>query len=135
MHRYYFHLRDGYRGYLDSEGVRLPNDDAAHEHARRVASELLKNRERKVRHWRIQVQIAGGRILFEVALITLDRTLSHLSPLHRKAMEEFSQRCYALGEAIAQARAIQVQARALVAKCRGRPYLAVEDGEGILSSL
>ena len=135
MQRYYFHLRDGYRGYSDSEGVRLPNDDAAHEHSHRVASELLKNRERKVRHWRIQVQADGGHILFEVALITLDQTLSHLSPLRKKAMEELSQRCYALREAIEQARTVQVQARALVAKSRGRPYLAAEDGDGVLSSL
>jgi hypothetical protein len=113
----------------------LPNHDAAHEHARRVGSELLKNRERKVRHWRIQVQVDRGQILFEIPLITLDQTLSHLSPLRKKAMEELSHRCYALREAIAQARAVQAQARALVAKSRGRPYLAVEDGDGILSGL
>ena len=135
MRRYYFHLRDGHRGYRDSEGVSLPNHGAAEEHARRVGSELLKNREQKTRHWRIQVQDEREQTLFEIALITLDRTLSHLSPFHRKALEELSQRRYALSEAIAQASAVQVQARALIAKSRGRPYLAANQGDAILNGL
>ena len=135
MRRYFFHLRDGYRGCADSTGVSLPSDDAARDYAQRVGGELLKNRESKVRHWRIQVQDKDEQTLFEIPLITLDLTLNHLSPLHRKAMEELSQRCYALREAIAQARLVRDQARALVAKSRGRPYLAADNGEGVLSGL
>jgi hypothetical protein len=132
MRRYYFHLRDGYRGYADRSGVSLPSDEAAREHADCVATELMKNRERKVRHWRIQVRDAQGKRLFEVPFIGLDRTLSHLSPPLKKAMEELSQRCYALREAIADARASLIQASALLAKSRGRPYLATDDGEEIV---
>jgi hypothetical protein len=133
MRRYHFHLRDGCRGYADPKGVCLPSDDAAREHAHRVAVELMKNREQKARHWRIQVQDTHGETLFEVPFIGLDGTLSHLSPALKKAMEELSQRCYALREAIAQARNVQIQAMAVVAKSRGRPYLAAADGEEIVS--
>jgi hypothetical protein len=135
MRRYFFHLRDGFRGYADSSGVDLSSDDAAQDYARRVGAELMKNREVEVRHWRIQVQDEDGQLLFEIPLITLDLTLSHLSPPHKKAMEELSQRCYALREAIAQARVVQNQARALIAKSRGRPYLAADNGDRVLSGL
>jgi hypothetical protein len=135
MRRYYFHLKDGCRGYADRSGVRLPSDEAAREHAQSVATELMKNREGKARHWRIAVRNKHGKTLFEVPFIGLDGTLSHLSPPLKKAMEELSQRCYALREAIADARAIQLQARALLAKSRGRPYLAADDGDEILSGL
>ncbi len=135
MRRYFFHLRDGYRGYADSTGVNLSDDDTARGYACRVGSELMKNRELEVRHWRIQVQNEDEQTIFEIPLITLDATLSHLSPLHKKAMEELSHRCYALREAIAQARIVQNQARALIAKSRGRPYLAADHGDEILSGL
>jgi hypothetical protein len=133
MRRYHFHLKDGYGGYADRGGVCLPSDDAAREHAHRVAAELMKNQERKARHWRIHVQDTQGNTLFEVPFIGLDGTLSHLSPALKTAMEELSQRCYALREAIAQTRAVQIQARAVVAKSRGRPYLAADDGEEVVS--
>ena len=132
MRRYYFHMKDGYRGYEDTAGVVLASNEAALDYARRVATELMKNRERKARHWRIDVRDRNGGALFEVAFITVDPTLSHVSPPYRKALEELSQRCFALREAIAQARTVQTQARALVAKSRGRPYLAADSGEEIL---
>jgi uncharacterized protein DUF6894 len=135
MRRYYFHLKDGCRGYADHTGVVLSSDDAARDHARGVAAELMKNRERKARHWHIDVQDKNRKPLFTVAFITVDRTLNHVSQPHRKALEELSQRCYALREAIAQARTVQTQARALVAKSRGLPYLAADDGEAVLSGL
>jgi len=132
MRRYYFQLKDGYRGFADHSGVRLPSDDAAREHAHRVAAELMKNREQKARHWRIAVRDEHGKTLFEVPFIAIDGTLSHLSPPLKKAMEELSQRCYALREAIAAARTVQIQAKAVMAKSRGRPHLAADHGEEIV---
>jgi hypothetical protein len=135
MHRYYFHLKDGCGGYTDSTGVCLPSEDAARDYAVRVGVELMKNRERKARHWRIHVHGEQGQLIFEIPLITLDKTLSHLSPSHKEAMEQLSHRCYALREAIEKARAVRNQARALMAKSRGQPYLAADHGESILSGL
>src|SRR5262245_18326154 len=129
MARYFFNLRDGSRGYLDHTGVDLPSDDAAVDHARLVAAELVRNRERKTRHWRIDVQNEEGKRIFETALISQDRTLAHLRPPLRKLVEELGERCCALQETIAVARVTVRQSRALVARSRGRPHLAADRGE------
>src|SRR5689334_6096033 len=102
MTRYFFNLRDGYAGYVDRTGVELADDEAAREHACVVATELIKNREIKARHWRIAVQDEGGRQLFEISFMTFDRTLQKLSPPAKEAMDKLSERRCALGEAIAE---------------------------------
>ena len=135
MTRYFFNLRDGGRGYRDDAGIELPNDDAAKEHADLVAAELMRNRERVARHWRIDVHGAQREKICEVAFIAHDRTLSHLSPPLKEAMAELSDRSCALREAITEARALLRQAKALVARSRGRPHLVADHGEGILGSL
>ena len=132
MAHYFFHLRDGRRGYRDCEGVELPDDDAAKDYAQHVAAELIKNRNINARHWRIDVHDEQGQKICRVALISYDPRLSHLSPVMRKMLEESSDRRYALGEVIAEARATVARSRALVAKGRGRPYLLVDNGDDIL---
>src|SRR5215510_5139792 len=56
MSLYFFHLRDGDRRYIDHIGVELPDNEAAVQHAQRVAAELVKNREKVARLSRIKVQ-------------------------------------------------------------------------------
>lgn len=135
MANYFFNLKDGRQGYRDTEGVELADDDAAKEYAQYVAADLIKNRTIKARHWRIDVHDEQGKKVCRVALIAHDRRLSHLSPALKEAMEELSDRCHALGEAVAEARATLARTKALIAKGRGRPYLLVDNGEKILSSL
>jgi hypothetical protein len=132
MPRYYFDLRDGSRGYQDTTGVDLPDVQTAREYAQRVATELMKNREAQARHWRIHVQNERGEAVLDVPFIAHDLTLSHLSVQHRQAVHELSDRLHGLREAIEQARAVQLQARSLIAKSRGRPYLAADHGDGVL---
>src|SRR5262245_28307168 len=135
MARYFFNLKDGAGGYADQDGVDLPDDDAARDYASVVAAELMKNREIKARHWRIEVQDAEGQRLFEIAFISEDRTLRHLEASTKRAMEELSKRRCALSEGIHASRTVQRQAKAVVAKSRGKPYLAADSGEAILGSL
>jgi hypothetical protein len=132
MTLYFFDLRDGGRGYRDPEGVDLPDDDAAKDHAQIVAAELIKDRNIKARHWRIDVRDGRRKKICRVALISHDPRLSHLSPPLKKAMEELSDRCHALCEATAEARGTLLRSKALIAKYRRRPYLAVDHGEEIL---
>ena len=129
MTRYFFDLKDDGRGYRDSEGVDLPDDDAATDHAERVATELIRNRNIKARHWRIDVHDGQGKKICRVALIAHDCRLSHLSPALKKAMEKLSDRCHALYEATAETRTTLLRSRALIAKSRGRPYLRVHHGQ------
>ena len=135
MARYFFDLKDGERGYVDRVGVDLSNDDEARHHADLVAAELLKNRERKARHWHIDVHDGEHRKLFEVAFIGHDRTLGHLSPPLKNAIEELSRRRRALVEVMGKSRAVKRQAKALMAKSRGRLYIAADEGEEVLGSL
>lgn len=55
MRLYYFVLKTGRHVYPDSEGQEFPDDGAAREHACAVARELMRNREDRTGHWRIQV--------------------------------------------------------------------------------
>jgi hypothetical protein len=55
MQLYYFVLKAGRRIYPDSEGQEFPDDNAARQYACAVARELMRNRETKTGHWRIQV--------------------------------------------------------------------------------
>lgn len=77
MPRYFFDIKDGSRGYRGLSGMEFITDDAARERSHRVAAELLKNQERRARHWRIAGRDEGGRNVIEVPLIAHDRTLTH----------------------------------------------------------
>ena len=131
MQRYYFHLRDGARGYTDSVGVDLAHDGAAADHARCVAAELVKNREPLVRHWRIEVYNDEAEPIFSTRLLAVDRTLDHVRPPAKALLEKLMDRREALREAIATAQATLRKSRALVSRSRGRPHLAADRGEAI----
>ena len=135
MARYFFNLRDGDCGYIDTSGVDLSSHDAAKDYARRVAADLMKNRETKTRHWHIDVMDDQRAKIFSVALITQDETLGHLSPAVRSSLEELSRRSCALRDSIAQARAAQRRAKALIARSRGRPHLVSDQATNVLSGL
>lgn len=101
------------------------------DYASLVAVELIKNREIEARHWRIE----RGQRLVEIAFISHDKTLGRIDPSRKEELEQMSAHRCALSKAIWEARALNRQARAVVAKSRGRPYLAADKGEEILGSL
>jgi hypothetical protein len=130
MAQYFFDLRDWEPG-LNRVNLDLPDDRSAADHARCVAGELVKNREKRVRHWRIEVRNDQGERIFSTPLLAYDRTLDHLAPLVRLLIERLVNRRAALQEAIASARTTQRKSRALVSRSRGRPHLVAERGEAI----
>ena len=131
MRRYFFHLRDGGRGYVDHAGVEFADDAAALAHARSVAAELVKNREKIARHWRIEVQDEGRGTIFVTPLVSQDRTLDHLAPASKQLLEGTVHRRAALRETVAETQTILRKSRAVVARSRGRPHLVVNHGEKI----
>ena len=135
MASYFFNLRNAQGGYVDRTGVELADDDAARMYACLVAGELMKNREIQAWHWRIDVRDSEGRRLFEVAFVSHDPRVRRMHPSHQEKLEKLSERRCELAEAMDQSRAVKQQAKAVVAKARGKPYLAADEGEEVLGSL
>jgi hypothetical protein len=126
---YTFELRDGDRAIQDTSGVRLPDRDRAFQYARDVARELMSCREAQTRSWRLDVYEGDGERIFELPFARIDPTLDHLVPETRTTVERMNDRYRSLREAMAAARVTVRESRALVARSRGRPYLATELGE------
>jgi hypothetical protein len=123
MPRYYFHLRDGAGGVTDQLGVELPGRAEAEVHATAVARELMRQTETKTRHWQLDVSDRQGRVLFHLPFALVDDTIDHLPGPMREQVERLCARQRELAETVYQARLTLLEARALVARSRGKPYL------------
>lgn len=133
MPHYTFVLKDGSGGIEDRTGVHLPDPERAFEYAQGVAHELMQGREVQTRCWRLDVLGDEGRAIFEIPFATVDRSLEHLPPELRQAVIEANQRRRALHETWNAARRTVLESRALVARSRGKPYLASYLGEPTMS--
>jgi hypothetical protein len=131
MPTYTFKLRDGGEGLEDEGGVHLPDRKCAFNYAQDVVRELMSRRERETRTWRLDVY-ENNLKTFEVTFAALDPTLDHLKPGIRARYEANCDRRRALAEAIFAARRTVSEARALVARSRGRLYLASEFGKSTI---
>jgi hypothetical protein len=76
MARYFFDLRDDDRGYSDPSGIELPNDEAAVDYARLIATDLMKNREQNTKHWSLNVMNDAGTKIGVVDFKTINPTVS-----------------------------------------------------------
>jgi hypothetical protein len=72
---YYFILKAGDHTYPDSEGQEFANEGEAQRHAHAVARELMRNRESKTGHWRIQVCDDYLQPRYECLFADVDNTL------------------------------------------------------------
>jgi hypothetical protein len=129
MPLYTFELRDGSFRVQDTAGVRLRSRSAAREYAQGVARELMSGRERQTRTWCLEVYEDDGARVFAVPFASIDPTLDHLAPQARAMIEVWCDRCRSLQEAVSTARETVRESRALVARSRGRPYLASANGK------
>ncbi len=126
---YTFDLRDGTEGVEDRIGADLPDRDAALRYAHEVALELMSCREAKTRCWRLDVYEDHGPRIIELPFASIDPTLDHLDPKLRRSLASLYERQRLLKEAIHSARSTVHESRALVARSRGKPYLAVRAGK------
>lgn len=128
MPLYTFKLRDGSCGIDDPTAVALADRGRALAYAHDVASELMKSRERQTRTWRLDVYENNGERVFAIPFASIDQTLDHLSVPLRRKLEDLCDRSRSLREAISAARVTVRESRALLARSRGKPYLAAEAG-------
>jgi hypothetical protein len=127
MPRYTFALQDGTWPVEDGSGVWLAGREQAVDYAEAVARELMRGREVQTRSWRLDVYEDGTRVE-EVAFARIDQTLDHLHPALRSTVERSSDTLRSFKQAMSSARDTVRESRALVARSRGKPYLAAEAG-------
>lgn len=129
MPLYTFKLREGAAPVPDDAGVQLPDREHALAYAKEVAVELMCGMQKEARAWQLDVYEDREKLLFELPFATLDDTLAHLRPKLRREVENACSSRLACAEAVHVARITLREARALVARSRGQPYLAAVAGE------
>jgi hypothetical protein len=131
MPLYTFELQDGERPVGDVSGAWFADRERALEHAHDVARELMTAREQQTRTWRLDIY-EDGRQVEQIPFAHLDRTLDHLTPALRTAVEQGCDKLRDFKQAMAAAHATVRESRALVARSRGKPYLATDRGQPII---
>jgi hypothetical protein len=129
MPAYTFTLLNEGAGVTDDTGLRLPNTKAAYDYACDVALELMDHRETATRFWRLDVYENGAKKLFEILFATIDQTLDHLKPDNRKLVEMTAMRRRSLQDTYRAAWITCRESQALLARSRGKLYLATDHGE------
>jgi hypothetical protein len=125
---YTFKLSDDGEGVADDTGVILPDAAIAFRYACDVVAELMNRREQATRTWRLDVY-EDARKVFEIPFASLDATLDHLPPDQRQAVKVIAEQRRWLKDAVSDAKVTSREAQALVARSRGKPYLAAERGQ------
>jgi hypothetical protein len=132
MPRYTFKLSDDDNGVEDDFGVSLPNAEIAYKYACDVVRELMGHRERSTRHWRLDVYQDNDEQVFAIPFVKLDNTLDHLSQDLRALVERNAQRMRSLKDTYHNATITRRESQSLVARSRGKPYLAVDRGRKVI---
>jgi hypothetical protein len=128
MRHYTFKLRADAELIEDNRGMWFDNRERARDHAGEVAHELMRGQEQQTRTWRLDVY-EDGVCVHELPFASIDPTLGHLRPALRATVEEASEMRRGLRDALSAARTTARESRALVARSRGKPYLATVKGE------
>jgi hypothetical protein len=133
---YTFKLHDGCGGVDDEAGASLADQDMALNYAHDVVHELMKGRELETRCWRLDV-FEDGRAepIHQIPFARMDTSLDHLTPRFRDLVEAMAERKRGLGEVIHSVKATIQESRALVARARGKSYLASRFGKPIIRDI
>jgi hypothetical protein len=130
--QYTFKLFDDSGGVEDDVGVSLPNAEIAYRYACDVVLELMDCRELRTRHWQLNVYEGEGKKVFEIPFAQIDPTLNHLTAARRERVEHGSQVIRSLKDALHTATLTGREAKSLVARWRGKPYLAADRGRKVI---
>jgi hypothetical protein len=133
MPSYTFELRDGFNPIEDNIGVILTDRADAYQYAQGVVRELMSGREAQTRTWRLDVYENGAHensaeCVFAIPFASLDATLDNFDPEVRAFVELACERSRSVREVISDVRTTVQEARALVARSRGKPYLVTNLG-------
>lgn len=132
MPTYTFELHDRAGGSRDEAGVLLRDRDRAFHYACDVVRELMRGRELETRSWRLDVHESGQGQVFGLAFADHDPTLDHLTPHLRTMVERICAKRGAFADALHMAKATVRESRALVARSRGKPYVATVLGKPVI---
>ena len=125
MPTYTFKVLDGCGDVEDETGISFQHRDRAIRYARDVVHELMRNRELETRE-------NGDGPICTIPFASIDPTLDHLIPNLRTMVEATSERQRLFREALHVANATVQESRALVARSRGKPYLASRFGRSTI---
>jgi len=131
MPRYTFKLSGNGGPVEDDSGVSLPDVESAYRYACGVVQELMAHRELRTRHWQLEAYDDGHKV-FEIPFAKLDRTLDHLALEYRDLVEHSARLIGSVQDIVYVATHTRREAQALVARSRGRPYLAVRHGRKVI---
>jgi hypothetical protein len=133
---YTFRVRDGRGDVEDTTGVELPDRDGAVRYANDVVRELMRSREVETRSWCLEIYESGGdSLVCEIPFASIDPSLDHLTPTLRTMVESISERKRLLSDAIHNVKGTIQESRALVARARGKPYLASRFGKAVIRDI
>ena len=102
MPLYYFVLKAGRHTYPDSEGQEFANEAEAQRHAHAVARELMRNRETRTCHWRIQVCDDYLQPRYEYLFADIDDTLDRFDSDSRGSVRAVARTTAAIGDSLRQ---------------------------------
>jgi hypothetical protein len=129
MPLYTFELLQGTAPLSDDKGVYLPDRAMALAYGKEVARELMRGREGQTRSWRLDIYEDHRERVFELSFAAIDHTLDHLVPDLRTMVERLCNNYRTWREAVHAAGLTVRESRALVARSRGKPYLAAVAGK------
>jgi hypothetical protein len=131
---YFFNLKTANRDVRDPDGMELVDESAAWDLARQVARELMKQREPQTRSWRIDVRDGEGRQCFELLFASVDDSIEGLGADLRDLIENLHRKEASLIDAIAAVRLSLLQIKGMIARSKGKPFLASLDGVTIAAA-
>ena len=131
MQAFYFHLCAGDYRILDEEGEWLPDARAARDHAIQVVRELMRARESRTRHYRLDVCDEDGGLVAELPFATVDPTLNHLQTDLKRLVERLSETRREFYETLVDTDHLRLELRAMRFRARGKPYLITRKGERV----
>ena len=123
MHRFYFHLRT--RGTIvpDTEGMRLPDLEAARRHAAAVARDLMLGTDAASGLCSLRVECECGQTAFDLFFTDVDARLLAQREQTRRLAATTCRRLSAYTDVCCAARATLIESRMLLARARRRPQL------------
>jgi hypothetical protein len=100
MPLFYFALKRDAEKVADRNGLELPDENAAREHAIEIARDLMRNQEVSTRSWRIEVCDDYLIPRFDILFAEIDGSIDHLTPECRKIVEVVSRKSALLQDAL-----------------------------------
>jgi len=128
MPRYSFKLNDDDHAVEDDSGVSLLNAVIAYRYACKIVRELMNHREQATRDWQLHVYENDEKV-FEILFADLDETLACLTSEQHELVKKVCWQRRSLKNVLQEAKVTCRETEALVARSRGKLYLAAEFGQ------